>query len=184
MSTYPHLPVPRRDRPAEDRYDWVAAHPFRLHVRRLMASENLDHRVVAGLAGVPDNVVRTLVHGRDGRLRPRIARRDARALLSLDAGRLQMARTTSVPATRTSRAVAALLAEGAATADVARALSVSRTRVDALRRGRVTQVTILLEQEALALARAHGIHLAERDADADAARAAARPVWRRDIPAA
>lgn len=155
-----------RDTAGGDAWSWVDAAPFRAHVRRLMLDDALPWRLVAGLAGVPDGVVRTLVLGRRGRLRPRLPHRDAYALLALDRTRVAAARCTVVPGAPTRRAGGTLLSLGHGVPEVAEMLDLTARRTRAILTG--AAATVLVEQRALAACRAHGIDLGARDDDATA----------------
>lgn len=148
--------------------DWVTAAPFRAHVRRLMTVERLPWRMIAGLAGVSDATVRTLLLGRHGRPRPRIFAADARALLELDRERIISVRSRIIPATLTRRTCLTLLEHGHDVAALADMLDLPPSRVRAIVNGQRGSVSQLLEIRALAAGRAHGIDLVQADADREA----------------
>ena len=62
-----------------DQY-WLPAAPFRSLARHLMNSHGLGVEELAVQAGLPVAAVRTLIQGRGGRARPRVARFVAQGL--------------------------------------------------------------------------------------------------------
>lgn len=68
---------------------WVAAAPFRYYVHHLVGATGLPWQVIAAVAGLPQQQVRTLLFGRGGRLRPRLSPYAARRLIALDPVRLR-----------------------------------------------------------------------------------------------
>lgn len=91
---------------------WVLAAPFRAHVRRLLDQTGLPWPVIALTADLPPSLVRSLLFGRDGRLRSRLPASAARRLLSLDAERLAGQSRVWVPAGPTASVLAELLSAG------------------------------------------------------------------------
>lgn len=92
------------------RSDWVNAAPFRAHVVHLMNNAQVPWPVVAYQAGVPRAAVRTLLFGRNGHIRPKIAYRVGESLLALRPDDLAWLRTGQIDATRTGRHLRALRA--------------------------------------------------------------------------
>ena len=98
---------------------WVSAAPFRYHVQHLMAATGVPWQVIAVVADLPLEQVRTLLFGRGGRLRPRMSPYAARRLLALDAELLNRLRARTIPAQMAQRSLAALLADGASLVSLA-----------------------------------------------------------------
>lgn len=80
---------------------WVLAAPFRAHVLHLMNTAQVPWPVVAYQAGVPQNTVRTLLFGRDGRIRTKIGIEYATRLLSLNTEDLEWMRKAQTNAQAT-----------------------------------------------------------------------------------
>lgn len=136
---------------------WVTAAPFRAHLRHLLDETGLPWRVVAGEAGLPDRVVRSLLHGRAGRPLRRIAPHYARRLLRLDASHLSAALRELTPVTAAHAAAHRLLGNGWSAAQIAAAAELTVPEVEALLLGRLNcvprRVQVLLD----AAVRAHGL---------------------------
>ncbi|GAB3698055.1 hypothetical protein [Mariniluteicoccus flavus] len=157
----PHWELDLADEAGEDdepgeRHAWVLAAPFRAHVQNLMMTEALPWRVIAGLAGVQDAVVRTLVCGRGGRLRPRLAPRDAAALMATDTARVRKDRCLVVPARETAYACRTLLLTGRTVPEVAEMLDLTSLRTRAILAGHQRSTTLLVQHRSRAALRAHG----------------------------
>ena len=91
---------------------WVAAAPFRYHVRHLIAATGVPWQMVAIVAELPQQQVRTLLYGRDGRRRPRLSPYAARRLLAVTAEQLLAMRNQRAPASLVRDNLAALLDDG------------------------------------------------------------------------
>jgi len=96
--------------PGPVKTDWVNAAPFRAHVVHLMNNAQVPWSVVAYEAGVPRAAVRTLLFGRNGHVRPKIAYHLGELLLALRPDDLAWLRTGQVEAARTGRHLRALRA--------------------------------------------------------------------------
>lgn len=91
---------------------WVAAAPFRYHVQHLIAATGVPWQVVAIVAQLPQQQVRTLLYGRYGRRRPRLSPYAARRLLAVTSDQLLALRTQRAPASLVRDHLGALLADG------------------------------------------------------------------------
>jgi hypothetical protein len=101
---------------------WVTAAPFRYHVHHLMAATGMSWQVIALIAGLPQQQVRTLLFGRDGRLRPRLSPYAARRLLALDADRLRRLQVRDALIPLATDRARALMADGMALCELAERL--------------------------------------------------------------
>ncbi|HEY8662347.1 MAG TPA: hypothetical protein VIL68_01910 [Propionibacteriaceae bacterium] len=99
---------------------WVSAAPFRYHVHHLMAATGVPWQVMAVVADLPQQQVRSLLYGRDGRRRSRLSPYAARRLLALDATQLRRLQVREIPAHLVMHSVHALLADGASLESIAR----------------------------------------------------------------
>lgn len=136
--TTPNITVPMR---VID-WRWVAAKPFRAHIRRIQSETGLPWRAVAGAAGVPDQVVRGLLLGHDGRAVRRIAPHYARRLYRLDTAGLLTALKEPVPAGRAIRAAQRLHGIGRTTAALADLVNTGELDIEALLKGYATSVPL------------------------------------------
>lgn len=136
---------------------WVTAAPFRAHLRHLLNETGLPWRVVAGEAGLPDRVVRNLLHGREGRPLRRIAPHYARRLLRLEAHQLSNALRELVPASAAHAAAHRLLGSAWSAADIAVTAEVTIPEADALLLGRLDRVPRRVQVLLDAAVRAHGL---------------------------
>ncbi len=98
---------------------WVSAAPFRYHVRHLMAATGVPWQVIAVAADLPQQQVRTLLYGRDGRLRSRLSPYAARRLLALDAAQLRRLQVRDLPVHFVTDSARALLADGVSLTEIA-----------------------------------------------------------------
>ena len=98
---------------------WVSAAPFRYHVHHLMAATAVPWQVIAVAADLPQQQVRSLLYGRDGRHRSRLSPYAARRLLALDATQLRRLQVREIPASVVTDSVRALLADGASLESIA-----------------------------------------------------------------
>jgi hypothetical protein len=92
---------------------WVAAAPFRAHVRHLLEATGLPWRVVAVHADAPERMVASLLFGRGDRPLRRIPPDVARRLLSVRISALAALATQSVPVTLARSALTLLRQSGA-----------------------------------------------------------------------
>jgi hypothetical protein len=91
---------------------WVAAAPFRYHVQHLIAATGVPWQMVAIAAELPQQQLRTLLYGRDGRRRPRLSPYAARRLLAVTREQLSAMRIQRAPASLVRGNLAALLHDG------------------------------------------------------------------------
>ncbi len=98
---------------------WVSAAPFRYHVEHLMAATGVPWQVIAVAADLPQQQIRTLLFGRDGRRRPRLSPYAARRLLALDVARLRRLQVRDLPVHFVSDSARALLADGVSLREIA-----------------------------------------------------------------
>lgn len=81
-----------------DKNEWVLAAPFRAHVIHLMETARVPWPVIGYQAGVPLGTLRTLLFGRNGKLRTKIAQPSALRLIELRTEDLSWMRASSVSA--------------------------------------------------------------------------------------
>ena len=117
---------------------WVAAAPFRYHVQHLIAATGVPWQMVAIVAQLPQQQVRTLLYGRDGRRRPRLSPYAARRLLAVTPEQLVRLRTQRAPASLVQDGLAALFDEGITIEGLAAWLSVDAATVSRLADGEGT----------------------------------------------
>ncbi|HHV20537.1 MAG TPA: hypothetical protein GXZ30_03230 [Propionibacterium sp.] len=153
-------------------WDWIAAAPFRAHVRHVLTEEPLPWRAFAGHARVPDNVVRGLL-GLGGRRLRRIAPHFARALIAIDAPSLRASLARPVPPDEMIIAARFLSRSGWPVAEVARIGHLPEPRLGALLRGEELFITHRSELLVTAAARAHGLDVTDSWAETFRDRSAA-----------
>lgn len=142
-------------------HTWVQAAPFRAHVRHLIDAAGVPWRVIAIAARVPAATVRTLLVGRDGRLRPRISRRSAECLMTVRVDDLQAARFTPVPAARTGRMLSALHQRGLGWEEMAAMLGSDAVTLSRIACGGRRTCPALLELLAQAACGAHHVAIGQ-----------------------
>lgn len=154
-----------------DRTDhaWVQAAPFRAHVRHLIDATGIPWRAVAIAARVPPASVRTLLAGREGRLRPRISRRTAECLMAVRVDDLREARFIPVPAARTGRMLSALRRQGLSWEELAAMLGTDAVTLARIAAGGRRTCPALLELLAEAACGAHQVTTRDEHAVDDAA---------------
>ncbi|MDR1450488.1 MAG: hypothetical protein LBI84_09905 [Propionibacteriaceae bacterium] len=139
---------------------WVPSAPIRRYVQHLISEVGVPWRVIACQADVPAAVVRTLLFGRSGRLRPKLEREMARRLLSITAPGLDSLRRHLVDTGETRRRIRRLLEAGAALPAVARCLGLSEPACQRLADGRQWYCSAWVEALARAACEAHGVDAA------------------------
>lgn len=142
---------------------WVATAPFRAHLRQLLAETGLPWRVVASEAGVPDRVIRGLLHGRAGRPLRRIAPHYARRLLRMDATSLSEALRELIEATAAHAAAHLLLGSGWPVARIAAVAELTDAEAEALLLGRMDRVPRRVQVLLSAAVRAHQLDQLDDD---------------------
>lgn len=115
--------------------EWVAAEPFRAHVRHLVAVSGLPWPAVAVAAGLSVTMLDHLLHGRRGRPLLRISPLVAAALFVLDPHELARAARAWVPVQRTRDTLLGLLAEGADLGGLSRFSGLPRATLAAIAAG-------------------------------------------------
>lgn len=135
---------------------WVAAAPFRAHVRHVLRGSGLPWRALAVAAQVEPTVVRTLLHGRSGRPVKRLHPGSARRLLAVDAVTLAERRLTHVAAAPVVEQLRAATAAGVDLPTMAGWLRLSPSEVSVLLSGSATHCNGLTALLAEALTGACG----------------------------
>lgn len=132
------------------RSDWVLAAPFRAHARAVLLETGLPWRALALFAGVPPQVLRSLLFGAPRRQR-RIRAADAVLLWQVDATQVQHLASTPVRRDAVQARVRLLRRVAGDDEQVAEWLRVPVARVDELARGRAwcSRLTLLLAATAL-----------------------------------
>ena len=123
---------------------WVDAHPFRAHVRHLMAAGDLTGGVVAQLAGVSPRAVQHLLAGRGGGSVRRISPVLARRLYQVTAEEARAVHYRLVPAATAARRLRRLLAAGWRLDELASLLGVRESELGAVAEERVTTCSQVL----------------------------------------
>ncbi len=125
--------------------DWVLAAPFRAHVTHLMAAAQVPWPVVAYQAGVPLATLRTLLFGRKGKPRQKIARQAAARLIELRPEDLAWMRLAQVGAGAAGTRIRLLRGHGLGWDRIADFLSLSRTDCQAIARGERTSCSAMVD---------------------------------------
>ena len=145
---------------------WVAAAPFRYHVQHLIAATGVPWQMIAIVAQLPQQQVRTLLYGRDGRRRPRLSPYAARRLLAVTQEQLTSLRTQRAPASLVRDNLAALLADGVTLEALATGLSLDAGTVARLADGTGTCTVVTGAMLRLACVERGLLHEAESKAAA------------------
>jgi hypothetical protein len=145
---------------------WVAAAPFRYHVQHLIAATGVPWQMVAIVAELPQQQVRTLLYGRAGRRRPRLSPYAARRLLAVTQEQLLTLRTQLAPASLVRDNLAALLEDGVTVEALAAWLHLDVGRVAQLAHGAGTCTVITGAMLRLACVERGLLHEAESKAAA------------------
>lgn len=150
-------PTPLSAAASEHTWNWVQAAPFRVHLRRVLESTGLPWRALAGYAGVPDNVVRSLLGRPERRPLQRLAPHYAARLLALDPARIR--RDLAMPGSMEWARlwVDTLLADGWTVRRVAAVSGMSPAAVRSLRDGRSPRLSRHPELLLATAARAHDL---------------------------
>ena len=118
-------------REAPDRYAWIAAAPFRAHLRHLTAVTGTPWPVLAVLARVSVPAARSLMVGRRGGSVHRVCPDVARRILGLTAPQVQRAAVRPVPAQRAVQMLGELTG-AVSVPELADHLRLRRAQLDAL----------------------------------------------------
>lgn len=145
---------------------WVAAAPFRYHVHHLIAATGVPWQMVAIVAQLPQQQVRTLLYGRDGRRRPRLSPYAARRLLAVTQEQLLSLRTERAPASIVRDNLAALIEDGVTVQALATWLSLDTVTVAGLAEGAGTCTVVTGAMLRLACVERGLLHEAESKAAA------------------
>lgn len=150
-------PAPLPSAGSDDTWNWVQAAPFRVHLRRILDSTGLPWRAVAGYAGVPDNVIRSLLGRPQRRPLRRLAPHYAARILALDPARIRrdLAKPGSMPWARLW--VDTLMAGGWTTRRVAAVSGMSPEAIAGLREDRTPRLARHPELLLATAARAHDL---------------------------
>ncbi|MDR2929673.1 MAG: hypothetical protein LBV06_02015 [Propionibacteriaceae bacterium] len=137
----------------------VLAAPFRAHVTHLMQTAQVPWPAVAYQAGVPAATVRTLVLGRNGRLRSKIDYQWAVRLLELRTEDLSWMRRCHISAERSGARIRLLRGDGASWEVIGEALSLPVEDCQALARGERTSCSTLVDILAQSACQSHNLRL-------------------------
>lgn len=135
------VPLPATSTPST-RDEWVACHPFRAHVRHLLAPGTVDADVLALVAGVPVSTVRRLALTAP-RFGERMRHVDAERLLAVSLGDLARLADERADAALPRLWLLHLRRRGWTSEDVAAAAGLSTGTVEALLGSRLATVTRL-----------------------------------------
>ncbi|MCL1923884.1 MAG: hypothetical protein FWG15_08560 [Propionibacteriaceae bacterium] len=130
---------------SEPQPEWVSAAPFRAHVSHLIQNAEVPWPVVAYQAGVPQAALRTLMQGRQGRVRTKISQDLASRLINLRPQDLHWMRTSQVNAQRTATRIRNLRTAGKSWSDIARFLTIDVATCAAIARGERSCVSVMIE---------------------------------------
>jgi hypothetical protein len=145
---------------------WVAAAPFRYHVQHLIAATGVPWQMVAIVAQVPQQQVRTLLYGRGGRRRPRLSPYAARRLLAVTPEQLRRLRTQRAPASLVRDHLADLVDDGVSVESLAMWLGLDISTVTQLAEGTGTCTLVTTAMLRLACVERGILHEAESKAAA------------------
>jgi len=140
-----------------DKPVWVLAAPFRAHVNNLIAGARVPWPVVAHQAGVPMACLRTLLFGRGGRVRGKIAYDVALALIEVRIEDLAWLRTAQVSAERTGGMIRLLRSHRVTWSAIADSLRLDLVTCQAMARGERTSCSVMVEILAQSLCAAVGL---------------------------
>jgi hypothetical protein len=152
---------------------WVEAAPFRAQLHQLLAETGLPWRALAGETGVPDRVVRSLLHGQEGRAVRRIAPHYARRLLRMNAEDLSGALRELTTAEPSHAAAHLLLGSNWSVPQIAAMAELTEAETEALLMGRVTCIPRRVQALLSAAVRAHQLDADRLDPFGDASTLAA-----------
>ena len=138
-------PVPNAVETIEDRNEWVLSAPFRAHVIHLMETAQIPWPVVAFQAGVPLYTVRTLIFGRAGKIRPKIALEAARNLIGLHMEDLNWTRYAYISAENTAMRVRCLRSLGIPWQHISHNLTLDLETCQAIARGERTSCSVMVD---------------------------------------
>ncbi len=130
---------------------WVAAAPFRAHLRHLVDATGLPWQVIVVAADVSLSLGDHLLHGRNGRPLKRIARPQAARLLGVTEASARAMSRAWVSSRPAERLVAHLVGRGWSAEAIADAAGVDRMTVQALAAGTAEHVPSLADARLRAL---------------------------------
>lgn len=141
--------------------DWVDATPFRAHVADLIHESRLPWRVVAMAAGVPAQVVRSLLFGRQGAPVRRLRGIDATSLLAVSSRGLLAAERARVAAYEVPRLLTALAERRWSVADISARVDIPAWQLESLADGTAPKCSQLTLWRLKAVADASGVDPAD-----------------------
>ncbi|MDR0489094.1 MAG: hypothetical protein LBG99_06845 [Propionibacteriaceae bacterium] len=133
--------IPRHE--VEDQ--WVPAAPFRAHVSHLVTTAQIPWPVVAHKAGVSLGTLRTLLYGRNGRVRPKISIIAARSLIELRMEDLRWMRGAQMSAEKAGMRIRRLRSLGITWEKIAHYLTVDVCACQELARGERTSCSVMVD---------------------------------------
>jgi len=128
-----------------DKNEWVLAAPFRAHVIHLIETAQVPWPVVAYQAGVSLGTLRTLLFGRHGKARSKIAQESASRLIELRTDDLSWMRSASVSSRNLATRIRMLRSRHVAWGRIAAFLGVSEEICQEFARGERCSCTVLVD---------------------------------------
>jgi len=146
LETLPRTTVVRPTLPTQQGEDhWVLAGPFRAHVSHLVTTAQVPWPVVAHRAGVSLGTLRTLLFGRNGRMRPKIGTMAARRLLNLRMEDLRWMRGSQVSSERAGMRIRRLRGLNLSWEMIARYLTVDVLTCQELAHGERSSCSVMID---------------------------------------
>jgi len=141
MSHLMTAPMP----PWSDKPEWVLAAPFRAHVSHLMETAQVPWQVIAYRAGVPLATLRTLLFGRHGKVRTKIAQTAAVQLIGLGADDLAWMRISQTSAEQAGTRIRLLRSHRIPWEQIADLLTINKDTCQAIARGERTSCSVMID---------------------------------------
>ncbi|MCL2735736.1 MAG: hypothetical protein FWD75_03770 [Propionibacteriaceae bacterium] len=137
---------------------WVLAAPFRAHVVHLMNNAQVPWPAIAYQSGVPQATLRTLLFGRNGKARTKIAHHAASQLIALRPEDLRWMRVSQVSAGRAAARIRILRGRGIPWEQISAYLHLDVETCGAMARGERTSCSAMVDILAQAACESIGIH--------------------------
>ncbi|MDR2975115.1 MAG: hypothetical protein LBV00_10480 [Propionibacteriaceae bacterium] len=118
-----------------ERPKWVLAAPFRAHVNHLMSTAQVPWPAIAYQAGLPPATLRTLLFGRNGKIRTKITQQAATRLIELRPEDLSWMRRAQVPADTAGMRIRLMRSHGLTWERIAGLLNLDHDQCQAIARG-------------------------------------------------
>ena len=142
-----------------DKPEWVLAAPFRAHVSHLMEVTQVPWQVIAYRAGVPLATLRTLLFGRHGKVRTKIAQESAEHLIGLGADDFAWIRLSQTSAEKAGARIRLLRSHQVGWQQIAELLALDKDTCQAIARGERTSCSVMVDILTQSACDAFGLNL-------------------------